>query len=197
MNISNRVYYKRELSVALENIDNSDLINETVLDDLQSKIYILMDEKYLPEFKNSVEFHKLLLKNDFKFSHHRSEIEDIDSFININDPSMGGEEIETITTVDNDTNNVSVDRVSLSSFDLCTVDSKSTVNDPKYIKINACITSTGRCNDLKKSYSIYIIDITKLNDLSGKVDYWQTYRRFNDFHDFHLIVKKNVILFYM
>ncbi|CAF0922022.1 unnamed protein product [Brachionus calyciflorus] len=193
VNISNRIYYKRELAKALESLENLDEINESILDDLQSKIYILINEKYLNDFKNSSEFHKMMLNNDIKLSpiNQSNDLDEIDSFININDPSMNCEEIETIATIDNDTNNVSIDRVSLSSFDLCTLETKTNQIDSKYIKLNACITSTGRCNDLKSTYSIYILDITMLNELTGKVEYWQTYRRFNDFHDFHIILKKN------
>ena len=47
----------------------------------------------------------------------------------------------------------------------------------------------GRCNDLKSTYAIYIIDVTKEFDDKSHYEYWQTYRRFNDFHDLHLILK--------
>ena len=53
----------------------------------------------------------------------------------------------------------------------------------------------GRCNDLKATYAIYIIDVTKVYLNSGKNEYWQTYRRFNDFYDFHLTIKKKVFNF--
>lgn len=58
-------------------------------------------------------------------------------------------------------------------------------------KLSALITSSGVCNDLKSSYAIYIIDVTKIYPQNSELnDYWQTYRRFNDFYDLHLTIKK-------
>ena len=64
VNISNRVYYKAELAQTIERLEDSSRVNETLLDDLQAKIYLLMKQKYYPDFKSYPEFHKLLLKND-------------------------------------------------------------------------------------------------------------------------------------
>jgi hypothetical protein len=44
---------------------NSNEINENLLHDLQLKIYLLMKQKYYPEFKQSIEFQKLVNKNGF------------------------------------------------------------------------------------------------------------------------------------
>jgi hypothetical protein len=63
----NRVYYKPELVSTLERLENFDYLNDTLLDELQSKIYLLMKQKYYTEFKSYSEFHKILLKNDFIF----------------------------------------------------------------------------------------------------------------------------------
>ena len=55
------------------------------------------------------------------------------------------------------------------------------------------IAKKGRCNELKSTYAIYIIDVTKIYpDNSRTNEYWQTYRRFNDFYDLHLNIKKKV-----
>lgn len=169
-------------------MENIDLIDETLFDNLQSKIYLLMENKYLSEFKNSPELQKVILKNRMKFD---TELEELESFKDTERVNESETE-ETKSHLDNDNISITIDQASLNSFDLCTIDGKTEVVDPNYIKINACIISTGRCNELKKAYSIYIMDITKLNESNGKIEYWQTYRRFNDFHDFHLIVKKNV-----
>jgi hypothetical protein len=68
VNISNRIYYKKELAKTIENLESPQpAINESVLDDLQAKIYSLMKQKYYPEFKNYPELHKILLKSDFLF----------------------------------------------------------------------------------------------------------------------------------
>jgi hypothetical protein len=63
----NRVFYKKELAQVIERMENSTDVDETLLDELQFKIYLLMKQKYYPDFKNYPEFHKILLKNDLIF----------------------------------------------------------------------------------------------------------------------------------
>ncbi len=73
MNILNRVYYKPELTQTIERLEtNVDSLNESLLDELQAKIYLLMKQKYFIDFKNYTEFHKILLKNDFIFKYFDS-----------------------------------------------------------------------------------------------------------------------------
>jgi hypothetical protein len=43
-------------------------------------------------------------------------------------------------------------------------------------------------------YAIYIIDVTMKSLVTSKSEFWQTYRRFNDFHDLHMLIKKKVAL---
>jgi hypothetical protein len=64
VNISNRIYYKKELAKTLENLENENCLNDSLLDELQAKIYLLMKQKYYPEFRSYPEFHKVLLKSD-------------------------------------------------------------------------------------------------------------------------------------
>ena len=67
-------------------------------------------------------------------------------------------------------------------------------NNSSSIEYNifATITSSGKCNEHKDKYAIYIIDVKKIYENSSKNEIWQTYRRFNDFHDLHLTIKKKV-----
>jgi len=70
VNILNRVYYKPELTQTIERLEkNVDSLNESLLDELQAKIYLLMKQKYFIDFKSYTEFHKILLKNDFIFKY--------------------------------------------------------------------------------------------------------------------------------
>ena len=89
---------------------------------------------------------------------------------------------------------MAADRISQSSFDLCNTTSLSSgsINPSHVVKLSAVIISVGRCNDLKSTYAIYIIDVTKVNETLNKSESWQTYRRFNDFYDLHLTIKKKV-----
>ena len=63
INFSNRQYYKVELSKTIECLENQDQLNEFLLDELQTKVFLLMKQKYYPKFKNYSEFHKILAKN--------------------------------------------------------------------------------------------------------------------------------------
>ena len=67
INIANRIFYKSELIKTVEHLEMNEHLNESLLDDLQDKIHLLMKQKYYPDFKNYPEFHKILLKNDLLF----------------------------------------------------------------------------------------------------------------------------------
>lgn len=67
VNIANRIFYKSELIKTVERLEMNDHLNESLLNDLQEKIFLLMKQKYYPDFKSYPEFHKILLKNDLLF----------------------------------------------------------------------------------------------------------------------------------
>jgi hypothetical protein len=224
INIMNHMFYKAELAQTIDNMDNHDTINETLLDELQAKIYLLMKQKYYQDFKQYPEFHKLLNKNDliFKLANTSSTINTAQQSTKttrfISNPVILSQHLENNSTqfvdedlilnssttelessFDSDSNilvslndetqsNQSGDNLSQSSFDFCTSDINTNFN------LTAIITSSGRCNDLKSTYAIYIIDVTKeytnTASSSNKNEFWQTYRRFNDFHDLHMILKR-------
>ncbi|KAJ0003099.1 hypothetical protein NQD34_018139 [Periophthalmus magnuspinnatus] len=46
-------------------------------------------------------------------------------------------------------------------------------------------TATGVCNDHGKTYALYAITVFRRN-VDGSEDCWKTYRRYSDFHDFHM-----------
>lgn len=52
---------------------------------------------------------------------------------------------------------------------------------------------TGVCNDHGKTYALYAITVFRRN-LDGTEDCWKTYRRYSDFHDFHMRITEQVIL---
>lgn len=67
VNICNRQFYKPELVKTVERLEMVEHLNETLLDDLQAKIFELMKQKYYPDFKSYPEFQKILHKNDLLF----------------------------------------------------------------------------------------------------------------------------------
>ena len=67
VNIANQQFYKPELVKTIDRLQQVDYLNETLLDDLQAKIFVLMKQKYYPDFKKYPEFQKILNKNDLLF----------------------------------------------------------------------------------------------------------------------------------
>uniref|UniRef100_A0A4W3HDZ7 Sorting nexin 13 n=1 Tax=Callorhinchus milii TaxID=7868 RepID=A0A4W3HDZ7_CALMI len=53
------------------------------------------------------------------------------------------------------------------------------------LQLQAYISDTGVCNDHGKTYALYAITVTRRNP-DGIEDMWKTYRRYSDFHDFHM-----------
>uniref|UniRef100_A0AAR2KQK7 Sorting nexin 13 n=1 Tax=Pygocentrus nattereri TaxID=42514 RepID=A0AAR2KQK7_PYGNA len=53
------------------------------------------------------------------------------------------------------------------------------------MQLHAFISDTGVCNDHGKTYALYAITVFRKNP-DGSEDTWKTYRRYSDFHDFHM-----------
>lgn len=49
----------------------------------------------------------------------------------------------------------------------------------------------GVCNDHGKTYALYTITVQRRNP-DGSDDFWKTYRRYSDFHDFHMRITEQV-----
>lgn len=49
----------------------------------------------------------------------------------------------------------------------------------------------GVCNDHGKTYALYTITVIRKNS-DGSEDIWKTYRRYSDFHDFHMRITEQV-----
>lgn len=52
----------------------------------------------------------------------------------------------------------------------------------------------GVCNDHGKTYALYTLTVFRKNP-DGSEDTWKTYRRYSDFHDFHMRITEQVKLF--
>uniref|UniRef100_A0A9J8DBW5 Sorting nexin 13 n=1 Tax=Cyprinus carpio carpio TaxID=630221 RepID=A0A9J8DBW5_CYPCA len=53
------------------------------------------------------------------------------------------------------------------------------------VQLHAFISDTGVCNDHGKTYALYTLTVIRKNS-DGSEDIWKTYRRYSDFHDFHM-----------
>lgn len=49
----------------------------------------------------------------------------------------------------------------------------------------------GVCNDHGKTYALYTVTVIRKNS-DGSEDIWKTYRRYSDFHDFHMRITEQV-----
>lgn len=49
----------------------------------------------------------------------------------------------------------------------------------------------GVCNDHGKTYALYTLTVIRKNS-DGSEDIWKTYRRYSDFHDFHMRITEQV-----
>uniref|UniRef100_A0A8C1T8N0 Sorting nexin 13 n=1 Tax=Cyprinus carpio TaxID=7962 RepID=A0A8C1T8N0_CYPCA len=52
-------------------------------------------------------------------------------------------------------------------------------------QLHAFISDTGVCNEHGKTYALYTLTVIRKNS-DGSEDIWKTYRRYSDFHDFHM-----------
>uniref|UniRef100_A0A8C3IAB7 Sorting nexin 13 n=1 Tax=Chrysemys picta bellii TaxID=8478 RepID=A0A8C3IAB7_CHRPI len=64
------------------------------------------------------------------------------------------------------------------------LDDLSNVSSDESAQLHAYISDTGVCNDHGKTYALYAITVHRRNPTSE--ERWKTYRRYSDFHDFHM-----------
>uniref|UniRef100_A0A7N5ZWS6 Sorting nexin 13 n=1 Tax=Anabas testudineus TaxID=64144 RepID=A0A7N5ZWS6_ANATE len=131
-----------------------------IFDEIQRKVYDMMlrDERYYPSFKQSPLYVRMLAELDMlkEPSYRGSDDGDGESF--------NGSPTGSI--------NLSLDDLSNSCHD-------------ESMHLHAFISDTGVCNDHGKTYALYAITVVRRNQ-DGSEDCWKTYRRYSDFHDFHM-----------
>lgn len=131
-----------------------------IFDDIQRKVYDMMlhEERFYPSFRHHPLYVRMLAELDM-----------------LKEPSLRGSddgEGESFNGSPTGSLNLSLDDLSNASSD-------------ESIQIHAFISDTGVCNDHGKTYALYAITVfRKLPD--GSEDTWVTYRRYSDFHDFHM-----------
>ncbi|XP_023133872.2 sorting nexin-13 isoform X2 [Amphiprion ocellaris] len=131
-----------------------------IFDEIQRKVYDMMlrDERFYPSFKQSPLYVRMLAELDMlkEPSYRGSDDGDGESF--------NGSPTGSI--------NLSLDDLSNSCHD-------------ETMQLHAFISDTGVCNDHGKTYALYAITVFRRNQ-DGSEDCWKTYRRYSDFHDFHM-----------
>ncbi|XP_047663937.1 sorting nexin-13 isoform X1 [Tachysurus fulvidraco] len=131
-----------------------------IFDDIQRKVYDMMlkDERFYPSFKQNPLYVRMLAELDMlkEPSYRGSDDGDVESF--------NGSPTGSI--------NLSLDDLANATAD-------------ESLQLHAYISDTGVCNDHGKTYALYAITVFHRNP-DGSEDCWKTYRRYSDFHDFHM-----------
>ncbi|XP_056275838.1 sorting nexin-13 isoform X2 [Pseudoliparis swirei] len=131
-----------------------------IFDEIQKNVYDMMlhDERYYPSFKQSPLYVRMLAELDM-----------------LKEPSYRGSddgEGESFNGSPTGSINLSLDDLSNSCHD-------------ENMHLHAFISDTGMCNDHGKTYALYAITVFRRSH-DGSEDCWKTYRRYSDFHDFHM-----------
>ncbi|XP_030922630.1 sorting nexin-13 isoform X1 [Geospiza fortis] len=141
-----------------------------IFDDIQRKVYELMlrDERFYPSFKQNVLYVRMLAELDM-----------------LKDPSFRGSDDGEGESF----NGSPTSSINLSLDDLSNVPTDETVQLHAYISDTVYADSdpyavAGVCNDHGKTYALYAITVHRRNANSEEM--WKTYRRYSDFHDFHM-----------
>ncbi|KAM6142784.1 sorting nexin-13 isoform 2-T2 [Phoenicopterus ruber ruber] len=156
---SPRVHIDDNLVAKLAETLNHEDPTPEIFDDIQRKVYELMlrDERFYPSFKQNVLYVRMLAELDM-----------------LKDPSFRGSDDGEGESF----NGSPTGSINLSLDDLSNVPSDETV------QLHAYISDTGVCNDHGKTYALYAITVHRRNPNSEEM--WKTYRRYSDFHDFHM-----------
>ncbi|XP_058038725.1 sorting nexin-13 [Ahaetulla prasina] len=167
---SPRINIDDPLVVKLEEKLNNEDPTPEIFDQIQRKVYELMlqDERFYPSFKQHALYVRMLAELDM-----------------LKDPSFRGSD---------DGEGESFNGSPTGSINL-SLDDLSNVTADELIQLHACISDTvyadydpytmaGVCNDHGRTYALYTITVQR-RTLTGN-DEWKTYRRYSDFHDFHM-----------
>ncbi|XP_016314765.1 sorting nexin-13-like isoform X6 [Sinocyclocheilus anshuiensis] len=142
-----------------------------IFDEIQKKVYDMMlrDERFYPSFKQHPLYVRMLAELDMlkEPSYRGSDDGDGESF--------NGSPTGSI--------NLSLDDLSSGSVDE-SVQLHAFISDTADAFLNQ-LPVAGACNDHGKTYALYTLTIVRKTS-DGSEYIWKTYRRYSDFHDFHM-----------
>ncbi|CAF1211873.1 unnamed protein product [Adineta ricciae] len=158
---------------------NMEVINETFLDELQSKVFeILSSDRYYGQFKTTPQYLKVLSEFDFNDS--------------LTDNS------DTVSISSNNSNEISGDFTDhhYQQQPSPTSHVPDILDNINNYSINAEIVDSGVCSEKGEKYAIYVIAVscTPLishgNHSDNQKREWNTYRRYSEFNDFDITIRK-------
>uniref|UniRef100_A0A3P8TJZ8 Sorting nexin 13 n=1 Tax=Amphiprion percula TaxID=161767 RepID=A0A3P8TJZ8_AMPPE len=131
-----------------------------IFDEIQRKVYDMMlrDERFYPSFKQSPLYVRMLAELDM-----------------LKEPSYRGSD--------------DGDGESFNGSPTGSINLVRPLHFMLELKSDTCLPgfwgAAGVCNDHGKTYALYAITVFRRNQ-DGSEDCWKTYRRYSDFHDFHM-----------
>ncbi|CAF0828646.1 unnamed protein product, partial [Didymodactylos carnosus] len=166
----------------------SEAIDETLLDDLQNKAFeILSSDKYYGQFKTTPQYLKVLSEFDFADSMTMDNSDSASLSSNNSNDLIG----------DYDSNNAGSGSNSSGGTSVAAVIPDILDNIQNYT-IQTAINDSGVCSEKGEKYAIYVISVSckpihpvesgNIDMLKGKE--WITYRRFSEFNDLNMIIRK-------
>ncbi|XP_066571654.1 sorting nexin-13 isoform X2 [Amia ocellicauda] len=157
---SPRVQVDEHLVASLAEKLNKEDPTPEIFDDIQRKVYDMMlrDERFYPSFRQHPLYVRMLAELDM-----------------LKEPSFKGSD---------DGDGESFNGSPTGSINL-SLDDLSNASSDESLQFHAYISDTGVCNDHGKTYALYAITVFRKNP-DGSEDTWKTYRRYSDFHDFHM-----------
>ncbi|XP_072561604.1 sorting nexin-13 isoform X2 [Paramormyrops kingsleyae] len=145
-----------------------------IFDDIQRRVYdtMLRDERFYPSFRQHPLYVRMLAELDM-----------------LKEPSFRGSDDGEGESF----NGSPTGSINLSLDDLSSASSEEAFQLHAFISDTALVPDTfltqlpvaGVCNDHGKTYALYAITVFRKNP-DGSEDCWKTYRRYSDFHDFHM-----------
>ncbi|RXM27051.1 Sorting nexin-13 [Acipenser ruthenus] len=153
-----------------EKLKNEDPTPE-IFDDIQRKVYDMMlrDERFYPSFRQHPLYVRMLAELDM-----------------LKEPSFRGSDDgdgESFNGSPTGSINLSLDDLSNASSDE-SMQLHAFISDTAHAYLHPYPVA-GVCNDHGKTYALYAITVFRKNP-DGSEDTWKTYRRYSDFHDFHM-----------
>ncbi|CAF4719162.1 unnamed protein product [Rotaria sp. Silwood1] len=160
---------------------NSETIDETLLDELQTKVFdILSSEKYYGQFKTTTQYMKVL--SEFEFTDSLNDNSDATSLSSTNSNETYNDSTDSQQQASPGTN---IERTNTMTPDIL-----DTIEN--YL-ITTEINESGVCCEKGEKYAIYVISVFckplhAINDEQRRE--WITYRRYSEFNDLHMTIKK-------
>ncbi|XP_069769902.1 sorting nexin-13 isoform X3 [Narcine bancroftii] len=162
---SPRVHVDANLVAKLAEKLNYEDPTPEIFDDVQRKVcstkvydMMLKDEQFYPSFRQNALYVRMLAELDM-----------------LKDPSIRGSDDGDLESFNGSPTG------SLNS----SLDDLSNTSSEELLQLQVTISDTGVCNDHGKTYALYAITVQRRNP-DGSEDIWKTYRRYSDFHDFHM-----------